>query len=146
MARGLSGVQLVTSDAHQGLKDAVATVFSGASWQRCRTHLMTNLLSRVPKRTQPAVATMVRTIYQQLSPKDVGAHHERVAAQLMNGFPMATELLEEARQDILAFTSFPRAHWEQIWSNNLRRGGPDVARFSRAILRHPAIRGAGPAP
>ena len=60
-ARGLSGVELVTSDAHQGLKNAIAAVFAGASWQRCRTHFMANLLTRVPKRAQPGVATMVRT-------------------------------------------------------------------------------------
>ena len=63
-ARGLSGVELVTSDAHQGLKNAIAAVFAGASWQRCRTHFRANLLTRVPKRAQPGVATMVRTIYQ----------------------------------------------------------------------------------
>ena len=68
VARGLSGVELVVSDAHQGLRDAIATVFGGASWQRCRTHFMTNLLTRVPRRAQPWVATMVRTIYQQPSP------------------------------------------------------------------------------
>ena len=56
-ARGLSGVELVTSDAHQGLKNAIAAVFTGASWQRCRTHFMANLLTRVPKRAQPGVAT-----------------------------------------------------------------------------------------
>ena len=61
-ARGLSGVELVTSDAHQGLKNAIAAVFAGAGWQRCRTHFMANLLTRVPKRAQPGVATMVRTI------------------------------------------------------------------------------------
>ena len=59
IARGLSGVELVTSDAHQGLKNAIAAVFAGASWQRCRTHFMANLLTRVPKRAQPGVATMV---------------------------------------------------------------------------------------
>ena len=64
-ARGLGGVELVVSDAHQGLRGAIAAVFSGASWQRCRTHFMTNLLTRVPRRAQPWVATMVRTIYQQ---------------------------------------------------------------------------------
>ena len=67
-ARGLSGVELVVSDAHQGLRGAIAAVFGGASWQRCRTHFMTNLLTRVPRRVQPWVATMVRTIYQQPPP------------------------------------------------------------------------------
>ena len=61
-ARGLSGVELVTSDAHQGLKNAIAAVFAGASWQRCRTHFMANLLTRVPKRAQPGVAHPGRPI------------------------------------------------------------------------------------
>ena len=63
----------MTSDAHQGPKDAIATVFAGASWQRCCTHFMTNLLSKVPRRAQPWVATMVRTIYQQPSPEEGAA-------------------------------------------------------------------------
>jgi putative transposase len=118
VARGLSGVQLVTSDAHQGLKDAIATVFAGASWQRCRTHFMTNLLSKVPRRAQPWVATMVRTIYQQPSPEEVSAQHQRMVGMLDERFPQAATLLEEAGPDILAFASFPLAHWKQIWSNN----------------------------
>ena len=118
VARGLSGVQLVTSDAHQGLKDAIATVFGEACWQRCRTHFMTNLLSKVPKRAQPWVATMVRTIYQQPSPEEVHAQHQRVVAQLEERFPEAAGRLEEAGADILAFTAFPVAHWKQVWSNN----------------------------
>jgi putative transposase len=117
-ARGLGGVQLVTSDAHEGLREAIATVFSGASWQRCRTHFMTNLLSKVPKRAQPWVATMVRTIYQQPSPEEVHAQHQRVVAQLDERFPQAAELLDHSGPDILAFTAFPVAHWKQIWSNN----------------------------
>jgi putative transposase len=118
VARGLSGVQLVTSDAHQGLKDAIAIVFGGAAWQRCRTHFMTNLLSRVPQRLQPAVATMVRTIYQQPSPAEVWAQHGRVVAQLEGRLPQVAIMLAEAAPDILAFTAFPFAHWRQIWSNN----------------------------
>ena len=77
-ARGLGGVELVVSDAHQGLRGAIAAVFGGASWQRCRTHFMTNLLTRVPRRAQPWVATMVRTIYQQPSPDEVHAQLDRV--------------------------------------------------------------------
>ena len=118
VARGLSGVQLVTSDAHQGLRDAIATVFGEASWQRCRTHFMTNLLSKVPKRAQPWVATMIRTIYQQPSPEEVHAQHQRVVAQLEERFPEAAGRLEEAGPDILAFTAFPVAHRKQVWSNN----------------------------
>ena len=90
-ARGLSGVELVTSDAHQGLKNAIAAVFAGASWHRCRTHFMANLLTRVPKRAQPGVATMVRTIYQQLSPAEVHGQLDRVVEQLREAFPQVAE-------------------------------------------------------
>jgi putative transposase len=135
VARGLSGVQMVTSDAHRGLKEAIATMFAGAAWQRCRTHFMTNLLlSRVPKRAQPAVATMVRTIYQQLSSEEVHAQHRRVVEQLQARFPMAGELLAEAGPDILAFTGFPVAHWRQIWSNNpLERLNKEIRRRTDVV-------------
>ena len=88
-ARGLSGVELVISDAHRGLRDAIATVFAGASWQRCRTHFMTNLLTRVPRSAQPWVATMVRTIYQQPSAEEVHSQLEKVVEQLSDRFPQA---------------------------------------------------------
>ena len=117
-ARGLGGVELVTSDAHQGLKGAIATVFAGASWQRCRTHFMTNLLSRVLRRAQPWVATMVRTIYQQPSPEEVHAQHARMVGMLDERFPQAAEPLADVGPDILAFTAFPVGHWRQVWSNN----------------------------
>jgi transposase-like protein len=64
-ARGLSGVQLVTSDCHHGLRDAIAAVLPGASWQRCRAHYSRNLATRVPKSAQPWVSTLVRTIFEQ---------------------------------------------------------------------------------
>jgi len=66
---------------------AIATVFAGVCWQRCRTHFMANFLSRVPKRAQPALAPMVRTIYQQPSPQEVHAQHRRVVEQLEERFP-----------------------------------------------------------
>ena len=117
-ARGLGGVELVVSDAHQGLRGAIAAVFGGASWQRCRTHFMINLLTRVPRRAQPWVATMVRTIYQQPSPDEVHAQLDRVTDQLRNRFPQVASLLDEAGPDVLAFSNFPLAHWKKIWSNN----------------------------
>jgi putative transposase len=118
LARGLSGVELVTSDAHQGLKEAIALCFAGASWQRCRTHFMVNLLSRVPKRAQAAVATVVRTIYQQPTAEQVLQQHEQVVRHFAARFPAVVDMLTEAKEDILAFTSFPHVHWHQIWSNN----------------------------
>ena len=117
-ARGLRGVELVTSDAHLGLRDAIATVFAGASWQRCRTHFMTNLLTKVPRSAQPWVATMVRTIYQQPSAEEVHMQLGRVVDQLSERFPDASSMLAEAGADVLAFTGFPAAHWKQVWSNN----------------------------
>ena len=138
VARGLGGVQLVASDAHQGLKDAIATVFAGASWQRCRTHFMTNLLSKIPRRAQPWVATMVRTIYQQPSPEEVHAQHHRMIGMLDERFPQAAALLEEAGPEILAFTAFPVAHWKQIWSNNPQE------RLNREIRRRTDVVGIFP--
>ena len=95
-AGGLGGVELVVSDARQGLRGAIAAVFGGAGWQRCRTHFMTNLLTRVPRRAQPWVAAMVRTIYQQPSPDEVHAQLDRVTDQLRNRFPQVASLLDEA--------------------------------------------------
>ena len=96
VARGLNGVDLVTSDAHQGLIEAIATVFGGASWQRCRTHFMTNLLTKVPRSAQPWVATMVRTIYQQPSAEEVHVQLEKVVEQLSERFPDVSSMLAEA--------------------------------------------------
>ena len=144
VARGLGGVELVVSDAHQGLRDAIATVFGGASWQRCRTHFMTNLLTRVPRSAQPWVATMVRTIYQQPSPQEVHAQLERVIAQLQDPFPQVASRLDEAGPDVLAFSSFPVAHWKKIWSNNpLERLNKEIRRRTDVVgifPNRPAVR------
>ena len=134
VARGLSGVELVTSDAHQGLRDAVATVFGGASWQRCRTHFMRNLLTRVPKSAEKLVATTVRTIYEQSSAAEVQAQHTRVVEQLEQRFPEAAALLADAGPEILAFTAFPVAHWRQVWSNNpLERLNKEIRRRTNVV-------------
>lgn len=117
-ARGLSGVQLVISDAHQGLKDAIAAVFAGAAWQRCRTHFARNLLTRVPKSAQPMVATIVRSIFEQPSAEEVRAQHAHVVAQLEPRFPDAARMLADAADEILAFAAFPQQHWRKIRSNN----------------------------
>ncbi len=118
VARGLSGVALVISDAHQGLVNAIAAVLDGACWQRCRTHFMRNLLTRVPKAAQAMVATVVRTIFAQSDAVQVKAQFARVVDQLEGQFPNAAELLNEVEADLLAFATFPVEHWKQIWSNN----------------------------
>jgi transposase-like protein len=118
VARGLSGVSMVISDAHPGLVDAIAATLPGACWQRCRTHYMRNLLTKVPKAAQPVVATLVRTIFAQPDSASVWAQHGRVVEQLTEKFPDAATHLADAASDVLAFTAFPKEHWRQIWSNN----------------------------
>lgn len=118
VARGLSGVCLVVSDAHHGLRNAIDAALPGASWQRCRVHFMRNLLTRVPKSQQDLVATLVRTIFSQPLREDVETAHARVVAQLTEKFPDAAAMLDEVRSDLLAFAAFPKEHWKQIWSNN----------------------------
>ena len=118
VARGLSGVELVISDAHKGLKAAIAKTFIGASWQRCRTHFARNLLTKVPKAAQDFVAALNRSIFAQPNQREVWAQHRRVVDQLTERFRDAAQLLEDAAEDILAFAAFPKSHWRQIWSNN----------------------------
>jgi len=138
VARGLSGVVLVTSDAHQGLVDAIAATLPGASWQRCRTHFVRNLLTRVPKSAQPAVATMVRSIFAQPDAASVHEQHARIVEQLSARFPAAAELLAEAGPEILAFTALPKELWRQVWSNN------PLERLNREIRRRTAVVGIFP--
>jgi putative transposase len=134
VARGLSGVRLVTSDAHPGLVDAIAATLPGAAWQRCRTHFMRNLLTRVPKSAQGFVATMVRTIFAQPDAATVREQHSRIVTQLEARFPEAAALLDEAGPDLLAFTGFPKEHWRQLWSNNsLERLNKEIRRRSDVI-------------
>jgi putative transposase len=138
VARGLSGVRLVISDDHSGLVAAIAAVLPGASWQRCRTHFVRNLLTRVPKSAQPFVATLVRSIFAQPSREEVEAQHARVLEQLAERFPAAAELLADARDDILAFRLLPVEHWRQIWSNNPQE------RLNREVRRRTDVVGIFP--
>src|SRR5437773_5018363 len=129
VARGLSGVRLVISDDHRGLVGAIGAVLPGASWQRCRTHFMRNLLSRVPKSAQSFVATMVRTIFAQPDAATVHEQHRRIVDQLVTRFPEAAALLDEAGPELLAFTTFPKEHWRQLRSNNsLERLNKEIRR------------------
>jgi putative transposase len=136
-ARGLKGVELVISDAHAGLKDAIASVLSGAAWQRCRTHFIRNLLTKVPKAAHGLVATFVRTIFAQPDAESVKAQHARTVEQLQPRFAAAAKMLADA-EEILAFTNFPKEHWRQIWSNNPQE------RLNREIRRRTDVVGIFP--
>ncbi len=138
VARGLRGVELVISDAHVGLRAAIDSALSGATWQRCRTHFMRNLLSRVPKSMHGVVASLVRSIFAQPDRESVLAQHARIVEQLMPRFAQAAQMLADARDELLAFTSFPKEHWRQIWSNNPQE------RLNREIRRRSDVVGIFP--
>ena len=119
VARGLCGVELVISDAHGGIKAAIATVFGDASWQRCRTHFMANLATRVPKTNWPMIATLVRSIFEQPDRDATWEQLGDVVDKLtQTGFVDVAVTLLDAADDILAFTAFPPEHWPKIRSNN----------------------------
>ncbi len=129
---------LVTSDAHVGLREAIAACLPGACWQRCRTHFIRNLLGRVPKSAQRAAATLVRSIFDQPDAAAVRDQHARVVAQLDERFPHAAQLLDDARDDLLAFAAFPVEVWRTVWSNN------PLERLNREIRRRTDVVGIFP--
>jgi putative transposase len=118
VARGLSGVALVTSDAHPGLVAAIGATLPGAAWQRCRTHYTTNLMSVTPKSSWPWVRTLLHSIFDQPDAESVVAQYDRVLDALSDKLPKVAEHLDGARAELLAFTAFPKQIWRQIWSNN----------------------------
>jgi len=129
VGRGLRGVRLVISDAHQGLRRAIAEALPGASWQRCRVHFMRNLLARVPRHAQPMVAALVRTVFAQPDQASARQQLEQVAGALERRFPQVAALLQEAAEEVLAYMAFPLEHWRQVHSTNvLERLNREVAR------------------
>lgn len=138
VARGLRGVQLVISDAHAGLKQAIAEVFVGAAWQRCRVHFMRNLLARVPKTAQAMVAAAVRTIFQQADRTAAQHQLREVCRSLQAKFPQAVALLEEAEEEVFTFYDFPTEHWRQIYSTN------PLERLNKELKRRSAVVGIFP--
>jgi len=119
VARGLSGVELVISDAHGGIKAAIAQVLAEATWQRCRTHFMANLASRVAKGNWPMIAALVRSIFEQPDRETTWAQLADVVDKLTQaGFNDVVVYVMDAADDILAFSAFPTEHWPKIRSNN----------------------------
>lgn len=128
-ARGLSGVHLVISDAHAGLKAAVAQQFTGAAWQRCRVHFMRNVGSAVSAKQVPPVMAAIKTIFAHTEPDAVAGQWDQVADTLAPSFPKVAAMMRDAKADVLAFRVFPKAHWQKIWSNN------PIERLNKEIKR-----------
>jgi putative transposase len=139
-ARGLGGVQLVISDAHTGLKAAIASVFIGAAWQRCRVHFMRNVLAVVPKGNSEMVAAAIRTIFAQPDAEHVHEQFEVIAAMLGKQLPKVEQMLRDAHDDLLAFTGFPVSHWKKIWSTN------PLERLNKEVKRRTDVVGVFPNP
>jgi putative transposase len=132
--RGLRGVRLVISDAHEGLRQAIEKVLSGTTWQRCRVHFMRNLLSTVPKQAQDAVAAIVRSVFSQPDHASAMTQLHEVARMLSDRFPQAAELLEDAAEDVLAHLHFPREHRRRLHSTNpLERLHKEIKRRTRVV-------------
>ncbi len=137
-ARGLTGVKLVTSDAHSGLVAAIGATLEGASWQRCRTHYAANLMAICPKHAWGGVKALLHSVYDQPDAKAVHAQFDKLLEAVAEKLPEVHDHLEEARADILAFTAFPKEIWRQIWSNNPNE------RLNREIRRRTDVVGIFP--
>ncbi len=137
-ARGLSGVKLVTSDAHAGLVAAIGATLPGASWQRCRTHYAVNLMACTPKTSWPWVKTLLHSVYDQPDADSVHAQFDRLVDTVTEKLPKTAAHLDAARADLLAFTAFPKQLWRQIWSNNPQE------RLNREIRRRTDVVGIFP--
>jgi transposase-like protein len=134
VARGLAGVQLVTSDAHRGLKAAVAAVLQGAGWQWCRTHFMRAALAQVPKAAQQVVAATIRTVFVQPDPAAAREQWRKVADSFRPRSPRLAALLDEVEADVLAYLPVPPEHWQKVWSNNpLERLNKEVKRRTDVV-------------
>lgn len=131
--RGLRGVRIVTSDAHEGLKKAISQVLTGTAWQRCRVHFMRNILAKVPKSAQQEVAAVVRSVFAQ---PDLAAGRDQLrrAAARLAGYPKAAALLTDAEDEILAHMAFPESHRRRIHSTNpLERLNAELKRRSKVV-------------
>jgi putative transposase len=133
-ARGLAGVRLVISDAHEGLRAAIEAVMLGAAWQRCRVHFLRNVLAKVPRASAEMVAAAIRTIFAQPDAAAVADQLDAIATKLGRQFPAVESMLRDAATDACAFAAFPTAHWKKIWSTNpLERVNKEIKRRTNVV-------------
>src|SRR5918996_3157154 len=131
--RGLRGVKLVIADDHKGLRAAATKIFH-ASHQRCRLHWMRNALARVQPKQRPAVVALLKTIFAQETAENAHAQWAAVADALRERAPKLAELMDDAREDVLAYTAFPKEHWPQIASTNpLERLNGEIKRRTDVV-------------
>jgi transposase-like protein len=134
VGRGLSGVVLATSDAHLGLREAIGATLLGATWQRCRVHVLRDVLAHVPSKAQAMVAAFCRTIFAQPDAEAARAQLGAVVERLAPSFPKAADVLLRAEPDLLAYTAVPREHWSKVWSTNpLERLNRELARRTDVV-------------
>ena len=138
VSRGLGGVKLVISDAHEGLKNAIRKVLLETSWQRCTVHFMRNALAHVPRAAQQMVAAYIRTAFAQPDQETAKAQLGQVAAILGGRFPRVAQMLCECEEDILAYMAFPKEHHRQIHSTN------PLERLNKEIKRRADVEGIFP--
>ncbi|MCI4681315.1 IS256 family transposase [Rhodoblastus acidophilus] len=136
-SRGLKGVKLVISDAHEGLKAAIAQVFK-ASWQRCRVHFMRNALAHVSKAHHGMVSAAIRSVFAQEDQAAASRTWRQVADQLRARFSRLADMLDAAEADVLAFMAFPRAHWPKLHSTN------PIERLNKEVKRRADVVGIFP--
>jgi putative transposase len=137
-ARGLSGVRLVISDQHLGLKKAIEAVMVGSAWQRCRVHFMRNVLARVKRTNTHMVIAAIQTIFAQPDATSVREQFDRIVGTLEGQFPDVATMLTDAKEDLLAFSAFPESHWRKVWSSN------PLERLHREIKRRTDVVGVFP--
>jgi len=132
--RGLEEAKLVISDAHSGLVSALNQALSGAAWQRCSVHFMRNVLAQIAHKDKKQVATALKLIFEQPDYRSALIYLEQIASVMHNRWPKAAEMLLEAKEDILAYQTFPEEHHRSIHSvNPLERLNREIRRRTRVV-------------
>jgi putative transposase len=132
--RGLSGADLVISDAHRGLQASIRKTMQGSAWQRCKVHLVRNILSHVPRGQAEMVAAFVHTIFAQPNAEQARHQLHEVATRLERSLPKAAAVPADAEDDVTAYATFPRRHWRKIWSTNpIERVNKEIRRRTNVV-------------